>query len=219
MHWIVETVRHFLVAWGYWAVVLGLLAEDAGLPLPGETILIFAAFLSYRNHQLSLWWIILAGIAAATAGDNIGYWVGRKGGRKLVEAHRKVFRLKRETLNDGEKLMQKHGEKTIFFARWIWGMRTLAGPVAGTLKMRWERFFLWNFLGACTWVTAIALIGFAFGSHFHTLLAFFKKVDIAVMSGVAAVSIFLWIRYKKRRKRRHQREAQQQAAEKADKIA
>ncbi len=207
MHWIVDTVRHYLMAWGYWAVVLGLLLEDAGLPLPGETILIFASFLAYKHQQLNLSWIIVAGIIAATAGDNIGYWIGRKGGRKLLDAHRRLLHIKKQTIQDGEAMLQKHGAVTIFFARWIWGMRMLAGPLAGVLKMHWPRFALFNFLGGCAWVSAIALIGYAFGSQFQTLVAFFKKADIAIMAAVIGFGIFFWRRYKKRRRQRQERES------------
>lgn len=213
MNWIVETVRHYLIAWGYWAILLGLLAEDAGVPLPGETILIFSAFLSYKHHELSMLWIIVVGIAAATVGDNIGYWVGRKGGRKLIDAHRNIFRVSDETMKDGEEMLQKHGNISIFFARFIWGMRMIAGPLAGVLKMHWPRFALFNFLGACVWVSVIAGLGYAFGSQFENLLSFFKKADIAIMAGVITLSIIFWRRYKKKRRQRHQR--QQHPADKA----
>lgn len=214
MHWIVETVKHYLIAWGYWAILLGLLAEDAGLPLPGETILIFSAFLSYKHHQLSMLWIVVVGILAATAGDNIGYWIGRKGGRKLVDAHRRLFRIKDETLHDGEELLKRRGDLTIFFARFIWGMRMIAGPLAGVLKMHWPRFALFNFLGACVWVGVVAGVGYAFGSKFDSLLSFFKKADIAIMAGVITISVILWKRYKKKRKQRHR-----QQEHPADKVA
>jgi len=215
MHWIVDTVRHYLIAWGYWAILLGLLAEDAGVPLPGETILIFASFLAYKHNQLSMLWIIVVGVLAATSGDNIGYWIGRKGGRKLIEAHRKILRISDETLKDGERLLKKRGDVTIFFARFIWGMRMLAGPLAGALKMRWPRFLLFNFLGAVVWVSAIAGVGYAFGSQFQNLLAFFKKADIAIMAVVITVSIILWKRYKKKRKEKHKRQQEHQEADKA----
>ncbi len=209
MHWIVDTVRHYLIAWGYWAIVLGLLAEDAGVPLPGETILVFASFLAYKNDQLSVPWIIVSGIAAATAGDNIGYWIGRKGGRKLIDAHRKIFRISDQTLHDGEDMLKRHGKVTIFFARFIWGLRMLAGPLAGVLKMYWPRFALFNFLGACAWVSAIAGLGYVFGSQFQNLLGFFKKADIAIMASVIVLSIIFWRRYKKHRKERNQRHREQ----------
>jgi len=78
MHWFYESVRHFLISWGYWALLLGLFGESMGLPLPGETVLMFASFLSNKDTGLQIQWIILVGIAAAVLGDNLGYLLGQK---------------------------------------------------------------------------------------------------------------------------------------------
>lgn len=202
VQWIVDTVRHFLLAWGYWAIVLGLLGEDAGLPLPGETILVFASFLAYKHHELQVAWIIVTGTASATLGDNIGYWIGRKGGRPLLRKWKRVFHVNDDDIAAGEDLIQRKGARTIFFARFVWGLRMIAGPLAGTLRMEWRRFLLFNFLGAAAWVSAIALLGYAFASQFNTLLGFFKKADIAVMVAVAGLGYWFWHRHKKRQRER-----------------
>jgi membrane protein DedA with SNARE-associated domain len=215
MHWIVETVRHFLIAWGYWAIVLGLLGEDAGVPLPGETILVFSSFLAYKHHQLQLVWIIVTGIAAAVAGDNIGYWIGRKGGPPLLHKWGRIFHINKDDVSAGEDLLKRKGARTIFFARFIWGLRMVAGPLAGTLRMNWWSFLLFNFLGAAAWVTAIALLGYAFASQFSTLLSFFKKADIAIMVGVGALGYYLWHRHKKRQKLRKQGGGEEEDSSKA----
>ena len=200
MHWLVQTVQHFLIAWGYWAVILGLLIEDAGFPLPGETLLLFASFLAYQNHELRLWLIIVGGIAAATMGDNIGYWIGRRGGRPLLKRWKHLLHVDDDDIAAGERLLDRKGEVTIFFARFIWGMRMLAGPLAGVLRMNWRRFALFNFLGACVWVTTIAVLGYLFGSQFESLEHFFKRADLAIMAGATAVGIYLWRRHKKKQK-------------------
>ena len=202
MHWIVETVKHYLLAWGYWAVILGLVMEDAGVPLPGETILIFASFLAYKYHQLHLWLIILAAIAAASMGDNIGYWIGRKGGRPLLMRWKHLLHVNDDDIAAGEDLLDRRGDLTIFFARFIWGLRMLAGPLAGVLRMEWRRFALFNFLGACAWVCAVSGAGYLFGSQFENLEHFFKRADIAIMAGVAGLGFYLWRRHK-RNQRRH----------------
>jgi len=205
MHWIVDTVRHCLVAWGYWAVLLGLLGENAGLPLPGETILILASFLAYKNHQLQLPWIILVGAAAATLGDNVGYAIGHFGGRPLLEKWKHIFHISTEDIKAGEDFLHRRGSLAIFFARFITGMRVLAGPLAGMLHMRWKKFLLANAAGAATWVTVISLAGFAFGSQFDSLLAFFKNADIAILVAVVTLAWYLWRRHKKNFKKRRQR--------------
>src|SRR5258708_31964692 len=84
-------LRHYFAEYGYWTVALVLLLENAGIPLPGETTLLFAGFLAYSEHHLKLSGIILAGIVSATIGDNLGYWIGHRGGPPLLERQRRIF--------------------------------------------------------------------------------------------------------------------------------
>ena len=199
MHWIVNTVHHYLLAWGYWAIIVGLLGENAGLPLPGETILIFASFLAFKHEHFHYVWIIVAGIAAATAGDNAGYWIGHTLGRRFLDKWKHIFHVDDQDIAAGEHLIKRRGALTIYLARFIWGLRTLAGPLAGVLRMEWKRFVLNNFLGAATWVSLIVLLGYAFGHEFNSLVDFFEKADIAMMAGIAVLGFYLWRRYKKKK--------------------
>lgn len=195
MHDLINTIRHFLVAWGYWAVALGLLLENAGVPVPGETVLILASVLSYNTHELRLPWIFVVGTIAATAGDNIGYWIGRKGGRPLLDRWQRFFRVRDEHLASAEKLLARHGAAAIFLARFITGVRVIAGPLAGVLRMEWKRFALFNFLGALVWVVVIASLGYSFGSQWGRLLELMKEANWIILAVVAvAVLFFLWKR-------------------------
>src|SRR6185437_532358 len=199
MHWIVNTVHHYLLAWGYLAIIVGLLGENAGLPLPGETILIFASFLAFKHEHFHYVWIIVAGIAAATAGDNAGYWIGQSLGRRFLDKWKHLFHVDDQDIAAGEHLIKRRGALTIYLARFIWGLRTLAGPLAGVLRMEWKRFALYNFLGAATWVSLIVLLGYAFGHEFNSLVDFFEKADIAMMVGIAVLGFYFWRRYKKKK--------------------
>ena len=192
MHGIIEIIRHFLEAWGYWAVALGLLLENAGVPVPGETILIVAAVFSYNTHHLHLQWIIIVGIIAATTGDNIGYWIGRKGGRTLLERWKRFFRVRDEHIRSAESLIERHGSWAIFLARFVTGARVIAGPLAGVLYMEWKRFALFNFLGATVWVVTIAGVAYAFGSQLDRLLALMSDFNWLVLGVVAVVILFFW---------------------------
>lgn len=196
MHWIVNTVHHYLLAWGYWAIIVGLLGENAGLPLPGETILIFASFLAFKHEHFHYVWIIMAGVVAATAGDN---WVGRTLGRRFINKWKHIFHVDDEDIAAGEGLIKRRGDLTIYVARFIWGLRTLAGPLAGVLRMEWRRFALFNFLGAATWVGIVVLLGYAFGHEFSSLVDFFEKADLAMMVGIAVLGFYFWRRYKKKK--------------------
>jgi membrane protein DedA with SNARE-associated domain len=191
---LIGTIRQFIVDWGYWGVGLGLLLENAGIPVPGETILILASVVSYNTHELSLPWIILVGTIAATAGDNVGYWIGRKGGRPLLERWKRFFRVDHKHIVAAEALIQKRGAVAIFFARFVTGARVIAGPLAGILNMDWPRFALFNFLGAITWVTVIASIAYAFGSQLDRLLALMQRANYIILIVVIVLALFFWLR-------------------------
>ncbi|MBZ5512831.1 MAG: DedA family protein [Acidobacteriia bacterium] len=208
MHWIVETARHYLQAYGYWAVLVALLGENAGLPLPGETILILASFLAYQGHHLQLPWVILIGICACTMGDNIGYWIGRRGGRPLLEKWKHFFRISDETIKAGEEFLQRRGSVAIFLARFIAGMRIVAGPLAGVLRMEWKRFLPANAAGAAAWVTVIAGAGYFFGSQYEALAGVVKQTEVVIFLAVVLAALHLW---RNQRKRSQQRRREQLA--------
>lgn len=203
MHWIFDSVRYYLLHWGYWAVLIGLLGEDAGLPLPGETVLLFASFLAHKSHHLSLIWVILVGIFAAVMGDNIGFLLGRKFGRVLIRWIRNIFRLEEIDIQAAKDLMKRRGKATVFWARYIFGLRTVAGPLAGMLGMPWEEFWIFNFLGAASWVTIIAVAGYLFANEFQSMLSYFETAGWAISLFVFSVGYFLWRRYKKRFQKEH----------------
>src|SRR5205807_6755552 len=121
--------------------------------------------LAYSEHRLRLPYIILTGICAATVGDNLGFAIGVYGGRPLLERYRKTLRIRPTTIARGEDLFQSYVAATIFVARFITGMRVIAGPLAGVLRMDWRKFPLFNFLGAAGWVQVISSAGFLFGQH------------------------------------------------------
>src|SRR5690349_1477863 len=129
--WIFEHLRWFFAEFGYGAVIVVLLLENAGIPVPGETTLLFASFLAYSEHQLQLPWIIAFAIVACTVGDNLGYWIGKRGGRPLLERYRRFFRIGDRSFDRGEELFRRYGAATVFLSRFIFGLRIIAGPMAG----------------------------------------------------------------------------------------
>src|SRR5438128_3670867 len=142
-----DLLRDYLAHYGYWAVAAALLLENAGLPVPGETVLLLASFLAFSEHRLHLAYIIVVGVCAATAGDNVGFAVGYYGGRRLLERYRKTLHIRPAAIARGEDLLAHYGAIAVFFARFIAGMRVIAGPMAGVLRMHWRKFVLFNFLG------------------------------------------------------------------------
>ena len=198
-HSILDFLRNAVVHYGYWAVGAALLIENAGIPVPGETILLLASFLAYSQHELQLSWIIVVATIAATLGDNIGFALGYYGGRPVLERYRTAFRIQDATLARGEELFARYGAVTIFFARFVFGMRIIAGPLAGVLRMPWRKFMVFNFLGAAVWVTVISSAGYLFGQHLGRL-----ERDIGRFDVVAAILVLvglgvLWWRSRRER--------------------
>jgi membrane protein DedA with SNARE-associated domain len=193
-HHIFEFLRAAIVHYGYWAVAVALLLENSGMPVPGETVLLLASFLAYSEHDLRLPWIIAVGIVAATVGDNLGYAVGLRGGRPMLERYREFWRIRPATLEQGDRLFARYGAVAIFFARFVFGLRIVAGPLAGVLRMPWKKFLLYNFLGASLWVTVIAGAGYLFGRHWARMVEDLKRFDLIVAMVVLLAALYLWWR-------------------------
>lgn len=203
MGWVYHVVRTALVSWGYWAVALGILGENAGLPLPGETVLLFASFLSHKHTGLHLYWIIPVGTAAAIAGDNLGFFLGKKLGPTLFRWAKKITPTDDEDIAVAKALIKRRGPAIIFVSRFIFGLRTIAGPSAGALHMEWRKFFVANALGAVSWVTVISVTGYLFAKAFDNLLGYFEKAGWGLTAGLFALGYFLWRHEKRQYQQRH----------------
>jgi membrane-associated protein len=163
-----------------------------------------ASFLAHKSNQLQLVWVLVTGTGAAIIGDNIGFLLGRKLGSRPIRWMKKIFHLDEEDIGAAKDQIRRHGGFTVFFARYIFGLRTVAGPLAGVLGMEWKRFVLFNALGAVTWVTAIGLTGYAFANEFSSLIDYFEKGSWVLAAGLFTLGYVLWRRQKKKFKE-HQR--------------
>jgi len=192
-------VKHLVEVSGYPLLFILVMAESSGVPIPGETALIAAAVLASQG-KLKIELVIPLAAAAAIVGDNIGYQIGRRGGRWLLERPGRFHRQRLEVLATGEPFFEHHGPKAVFFGRFILGLRVWASWLAGATRMRWRSFFLWNALGGICWASAIGLIAYFVGhSASNAIQAFglygLAAVLIAILSGL----------YMHRRHRREQR--------------
>lgn len=203
-----QTLQHVLHVIGYPAVTLFVLIESAGIPVPGESIVLLASFTAGVDGQLQLPWIIVCASFGAIIGDNIGFYIGRTGGRRLVERFGRFFFVKIEHLDKAEKFFNRHGPKAVFLGRFITFLRIWAAFLAGMNKMRWKTFLFYNALGGIVWALYIGLLGFFAGRLFHDN---FDKVEHLVrMIGwvglgicvVLAVGAFIIFRIRRARRMR-----------------
>lgn len=200
----VETLFHlfsdFFARYGYWTVFFGVMLENAGLPVPGETILVFAGFLAYHG-ELQLARAIGTAILGATVGDSLGYCLGRFGGVSLVEKYRKHFPFFFRRFDRAQALFVKHGHWAVFVGRFITGLRVFAGVLAGTFRMRYPRFLFFNFSGAVGWATTFGCVGFIFGKSWVGMMQFVHRLNRATLAGLVAALVVGGIVYVLRRRR------------------
>ena len=199
---IFQTLSRFFQTYGYWVIFFGVMLENAGVPVPGETVLLFAGFLAFHG-QLRLNRAILTAIAGATIGDSLGYAVGHFGGTALVRRLRGRFLMSARHYDRAQALVLKHGHWAVFVARFITGLRVLAGPFAGAFLMPYPRFLLFNFSGAVIWAITIGCAGFLFGSNWGRLVRLVKAADLAILALAvvgAVVAGFIYARRQKKRK-------------------
>ncbi len=163
------SIQHLIQILGYPAVFLLVMGESMGIPLPGETALLIASAFSGMSHQLSLWGIMGAGAAGAIVGDNIGYWLGRRGGRPLLEKLTGKFHLKKKHLERAEEFFARHGGKTVFFGRFVMFLRVFAALLAGVSHMRYRTFLIYNALGGIVWAGLVSFLGHTFGKSLPLL--------------------------------------------------
>lgn len=160
--------------------------ESTGIPFPGETMLIIAAIYAGQTHHLSLPLVIAAAAAGAILGDNLGFWVGREGGYRLLRRYGRYIHLDERKLKLGQYLFMKHGGKVVFFGRFIAVLRAWAAFLAGTNRMRWPSFLLYNALGGIIWATIYGVGSYVLGNNIHR---FTGPVGIAFVVVAALILI------------------------------
>jgi membrane protein DedA with SNARE-associated domain len=176
-------MNHLITAYGYYAVALLVGAESLGIPLPGETILIAAAIYAGHTHQLSVWIIFAVAAAAAILGDNIGFWIGDKGGYRLLRRYGHYLRIDEPKLKIGRYIFDRQGGKVVFLGRFVSVLRTYAAFLAGTNRMRWPRFLIYNAAGGILWAAAYSFASYSAGNAFGKASA---TINLAL--GAAAVA-------------------------------
>ena len=164
--------------------------ESFGIPLPGETALIAFGVLAAQGHY-RIEWVIVIAAAAAILGDNLGYWlIGRLGGRALFERWGWLRRYADRVLPRAERIMDRHGGKTVFFGRFIAILRFTAAWVAGLGRMHWWKFLFWNAAGGIAWAAAVGLVAFWAGKAAADAI---QRYGLFAAAGVVALALIGFI--------------------------
>jgi membrane protein DedA with SNARE-associated domain len=191
-------VTHLLLSYGLILLFLVVAGESAGIPLPGETALVAASILATpEHHHYSIAVVIVVAATAAIVGDNVGYWIGRTGGRRFVERWGPVRRYAERVLPPGERFFARHGGKTVFLARFIAVLRVTAAWLAGITHMTWWRFFLWNAAGGIVWATLVGLLAYYFGRAAADAVAHYgllRAVAAFEAGALVLVGLLVWHR-------------------------
>jgi membrane-associated protein len=190
-------VTHLVQLFGYPLLFLLVMGESSGVPIPGETALIAGSVLASQG-KLQIELVIPLAALAAIVGDNIGYAIGRRGGRWLLERPGRFQRQRERALVAGEAFFARHGPKAVFFGRFVLGLRVWASWLAGATRMRWRSFVLWNALGGICWATAIGLIAYYLGHAAGNAIQAFGIYGLVAVT-VAAGGAFLAHRRHRRR--------------------
>jgi len=204
LHFATSDLSHLLSTYGYWAVLVFVAIESTGIPFPGETMLLAAAIYAGTTHHLALPFVIAAAAAGTILGDNIGFWVGREGGYRLLKRYGKYIRLDERKLKLGQYLFKKHGAKVVFFGRFVAVLRAWAAFLAGTNRMPWGRFLIFNAAGGILWAILYGIGGYLLGNNVHRLTG---PVGIAFVV-VAVLLIIAGFVYMRRNEKRLEDEAE-----------
>ena len=177
-----STLLDLLATYGYLAVFLFIAIESTGIPFPGETMLITASIYAGHTHRLNIVLVIAFSAAGAIVGDNLGYAVGHWGGYRLLQRYGRFIRLDKKRLKLGQYLFLKHGGKVVFFGRFVSILRAYAAFLAGTNRMPWWRFVLFNAAGGIAWATLVGTGAYVLGTQIQNLTR-----TAAIVGGALAV--------------------------------
>jgi membrane protein DedA with SNARE-associated domain len=186
-----EWLVNLFAQYGYAVVFFGVFLENTGVPVPGETILLAGAAMA-QFGRLSIEWVIATAIAGAILGDNLGFFIGRHGGRVLAERYGSRFGLSDGRLAEFDRFFFRYGARTVFIARFITGLRVIGAVLAGASGLHWGTFLFYNATGAIVWSIAVATAGYLLAYSWDTLerlvggfgLALFVLFVLVVALGV-----------------------------------
>jgi membrane protein DedA with SNARE-associated domain len=197
MHGITDPahIADLLATWGYLGIFVAVFAGNLGVPVPEETVMLAAGFVA-GQALLDLRLVFIVVIASAVSGDCCGYLIGRTGGQRLLEWLATTFPFMRKRYERLQLFFRTHGSKAVFMARFITGVRFMAGPMAGACGMPFFQFLGWNVLGAMVWCSLVVTVGYLVGNELSPALAMAHQISrwlgLAVFLLLLIVFVFWW---------------------------
>jgi membrane protein DedA with SNARE-associated domain len=193
----IVNVTHLVETAGYPLLFVIVMSESSGIPVPGETALITAAVLASQG-KLQIELVIPLAAAGAIVGDNIGYLIGRKGGRWVLERPGAIRRQRQEVLRIGEPFFERHGPKAVYFGRFLLGLRVWASWLAGATRMHWRSFVIWNALGGISWATLVGVVAYLLGHSAGNAIETFGLYGLAALVLAVVSTLILHRRHRRR---------------------
>ncbi len=190
-----ENIQEIAHQYGYWAIFVGILLENLGIPLPGETITLVGGFLA-GNDELNYWLVLSDAAAGAAIGGICGYWIGRIGGWSLLMRLASLLRISEIKVLDIKEKFSENAAKAVFFGRFFALLRIFASPLAGIAEMPFAKFLLYNFLGAAAWASTMVSLAFFAGKvvALEQLVQWVGQFAIlALLILVALIAVPLWL--------------------------
>lgn len=190
-----EKIQEIAHQYGYWAVFIGILLENLGIPLPGETVTLVGGFLA-GSGQLNYWFVLSSAILGAVIGGTCGYWIGRYTGWPFLLQLGRFLRIPEERLEESKSKFSENAGKAVFFGRFIALLRILAGLLAGISEMPYGKFFLYNLAGAIVWASVMVTASFFLGRivSLEQLVALASQFTlVALLIVIAWIVVPLWL--------------------------
>ncbi|TAF05889.1 MAG: DedA family protein [Nostocales cyanobacterium] len=189
-----ENIQEFAQSYGYWAIFLGILLENLGIPLPGETVTLVGGFLA-GSDELNYWLVLGDAVTGAVIGGNCGYWIGRVGGWPFLLQVGKIFRISEARLLSIKEQFSENAAKAVFFGRFFALLRIFASPLAGIAEMSFGKFLVYNLAGATTWASVMVTLAFFAGRivSLEQLVAWVSQFAIlALLILVSVIVVSIW---------------------------
>lgn len=184
-----ETMQAIAREYGYWAIFCGILLENMGIPIPGETVTLVGGFLA-GSDELNVWYVLAAATVGAIIGDSGGYLLGYYGGWPLLVRIGKLLRISEDKLVGLRDRFSQNADKAVLLGRFVALLRVFAGPLAGITRMPYPKFLLCNAIGAATWASVMVSLTYFLGRLF--------PLDVLVrwaaeFTGIALIVVIGWV--------------------------